>query len=251
MTFRDRFLTPKVARAVTSPSAIVATGAGAAVAILVGLGPIGAVVLGAAAWGVRVLAAVPPDHNRTDDIAPRTLSEPWRSSVEDVQGARRRFLDAVGTLEEGPLKERLTSVGERLASAEREAWRVARAGNLLTGGRKRIDTTRITSELQFTQNSPRTAHSDETIAAFQAQLQAAARLDATIADARDRLRLIEARTDEAVTSAVELSVSQADPDDVTALDDSVTGIVSDLEALRLAIEETDGPGTATGAGAGG
>jgi hypothetical protein len=59
MAFRDRFLTPRVARAITSPSAIVATGAGAAAGILVGLGPVGAVALGAAALGARVLAAVP------------------------------------------------------------------------------------------------------------------------------------------------------------------------------------------------
>jgi hypothetical protein len=249
MTFRDRFLTPKVAHAVTSPSAIVATGAGAAVAILVGLGPIGAVVLGAAAWGARVLAAVPRDPAKADPVNPHRLSEPWRGSVEAVQRATRRFDDAVATVEPGPLRDRLTSVGERLATAEKEAWRIAQAGQVLTGGRKRIDTTRITSELQFTQNSPQTAHSAETVEAFRAQLAAAARLDATIADTRDRLRLLEARTDEAVTSAVELSVSQADPDDVTALDDDVSHIVGDLEALRLAIEETDGaaggPGPAT------
>jgi len=239
MTFRDRFLTPKVARAVTSPSAILATGGGAAVAILIGLGPIGAVVLGAAAYGARVLAAVPRDRSRSDPVNPHALSEPWRSSMKNVQGARSRFTDAVDTLEPGPLKDRLTSVGERLANAEQEAWRIAKAGNVLTGGRKRIDTTRITSELQFTRNSPQSAHSAETIQAFESQLAAAARLDATMADARDRLRLIEARTDEAVTSAVELSVSQADPDDVTALDDDVNRIVGDLEALRLAIEETD------------
>ena len=81
------------------------------------------------------------------------------------------------------------------------------------------------------------------IAAMQAQLASAERIDRTIADAYDRLRLLDARTDEAVARAVELSVSQADPDAVSDLDSDVSVIVGDLEALRQAIEETDGTAT--------
>ena len=75
-SFRDRFLTPKVANAMTSPSAIVAVGAGAAVAIAVGLGPIGAVAIGAGAWAARVLAAVPRNPT-VATVNPRQLQEPW------------------------------------------------------------------------------------------------------------------------------------------------------------------------------
>ena len=46
MSFRDRLYTTRVAKAMMSPSAIVVTGAGAALGILVGAGPIGAVLLG-------------------------------------------------------------------------------------------------------------------------------------------------------------------------------------------------------------
>ena len=45
MSFRDRFFTPKVARATTSPSAILAAGAGAAVGMLIlPVAPVGAVI---------------------------------------------------------------------------------------------------------------------------------------------------------------------------------------------------------------
>ncbi|HNH38025.1 MAG TPA: hypothetical protein PK912_06235, partial [Microthrixaceae bacterium] len=77
MSFRDRFFTPRVARATTSPSAILATGGGAAAGMLVG-GPIGALIGGLGAYAVRVLAAVPraPKHPGTDI---RGLVDPWRS----------------------------------------------------------------------------------------------------------------------------------------------------------------------------
>lgn len=240
MAFRDRFYTQGVARAITSPSAILATGAGAAAGILVGLGPIGAVALGAAAFGARVLAAVPRRRASEKPVGnPRGLTQPWRGAMEQVLDSRRRFDRATGTLEPGPLRDRLASVAERLDVAVHEAWRIAQAGDLLTSGRKQIDTTGITAELTAAQQAPGTPRSAEMIAAMQSQLESAARIDRTIADAYDRLRLLDARTDEAVARAVELSVSQADPDAVATLDSDVNQIVGDLEALRQAIEETD------------
>ena len=251
MSFRDRFYTPRVARAVTSPSAILATGAGAALGVLVGLGPIGAVALGAVAFGARVLAAVPrKDTSGVPPVAPRSLDQPWRGAVEQVQDARRRFDDAVSTLSEGPLRERLDGVAERLDSALQVAGRIGRAGHLWSRGRKRIDTTRIDAELRHARAQPATPRQAETIAAMEAQLASAARIDTTIADAYDRLQLLDARTDEAVARAVELSVSQSDPDAVGILAADVSNIVGDLEALRLAIEETDGTGGTTGASPG-
>lgn len=242
MSFRDRFFTPRVARATTSPSAIVATGGGAAAAILLGLGPIGAVLLGAAAWAVRVLAAVPRSkRSPSGDVRPRMLESPWREAVEQVQDSRRRFAQAVSMLEPGPLADRLTAVTERLDTAVQEAWRIARAGDLLSKGRRQIDTTRIGAELASARGAAPTARSADMVQALEAQMAAAARLDATIAETHERLMLLDARTDEAVTRAVELSVSQADPDSVGALADDVSGIVGDLEALRQAIEETDRP----------
>lgn len=249
MSFRDRFYTPRVARAITSPSAIVATGAGAAAAILVGLGPVGAVLGGAAAWAVRVLAAVPrAPGSGAPPVAPRSLDQPWRGAVEQVQDARHRFDEAVRTLEPGPLRDRLDTVADRLDVAVQEAWRIARAGHVLSGGRRRIDTAAITAELDAARRAPDSPRRADTIAAMEAQLASAERIDRTMADAYDRLRLLDARTDEAVARAVEVSVSQADPDAVDRVDSDVSVIVDDLEALRLAIEETDEPGPGAVAG---
>lgn len=236
-SFRDRFLTPRVAHAITSPSAIALTGAGAAAAILIGLGPIGAVALGAGAYAARVLAAVPRAPKRPG-INPKELDEPWRGLVQQILEANRRFDRALQGVRSGPLRDRLGQLGERLETGVDEAWRIAQAGQQLGAGRRQIDTDQIRLELQQAQTSPRTERTDQTIAAIQAQLASADRLDATISDTYDRLRLLDARLDEMVTRTVELSVTQADTDDLGGLGDEVESIVDDMEALRQAVEET-------------
>jgi hypothetical protein len=72
--------------------------------------------------------------------------------------------------------------------------------------------------------------------ALEAQLQSAGRLEATAVDARDRLRLLDARFDELVARAVEVSVGSGD---TTLLGNDVDELVTELESLRVALEETN------------
>jgi hypothetical protein len=240
MSFRDRFFTPRVARATTSPSAILATGAGAAVGILA-FGPIGA-VLGVGAYAARVLAAVPRAPERPGaDL--RGLVEPWRSLMHGVIDARRRYDKAIASVQAGPLRDRLVEVGTRLDLAVDDAARIARAGNTLSEGRAQIDVVSVRAELDATRAGPRTERSDATEQAITAQLASAERLDRTIADTYDRLRLLDARLDETVTRTVELAVTQADAREVGGIGSEVDAIVSEMESLRLAVEETDGTGS--------
>ncbi len=69
-------------------------------------------------------------------------------------------------------------------------------------------------------------------------------MDAIVRDARDRLRLLDARLDEAAARAVELSVD-ANDEGMLGLSSDVDNVVSDMEALRQALEET---GTAPSGG---
>lgn len=236
-SFRDRFLTPKVAHAITSPSAILASGAGAAVGILAFGNPVGAVVLGVGAFAARVLAAVPRAPRRPG-VDLRQLTDPWRSTMSEILDAAQRFDRAVSSIRPGPLRDRVAELGERLGTAVDEAWKTAQAGQSLTAARSQIDGGRIVAELAATRSAPPTERSAQTIAAIEAQLAAAERMDRTIADAYDRLRLLDARIDETVTRTVELSVTQTDVESLDGLGDEVDSIVGDMEALRQAVEET-------------
>ena len=245
-SFRDRFFTPPVARAVTSPSGIVLAGVGASLGVLVGLPVVGWAALGALAYGARVIAAVPKGTAGVR-IDPFALNEPWRRFVSSAVSARRKFDSAVRAEKPGPLRDRLEEIGARLEDAVQECWRVACQGQALSDGRSQLDTKDAERELAEIERSRSGAEpapdSTEagTIAALRAQLASAARMDATIVDARDRLRLLDARMDESVARAVELSVRAGGVDELGGLGDDIEGIVGDMEALRQGLEEADRP----------
>ncbi len=240
-SFRDRFLTPQVAHAITSPSAILATGVGVAAGILIFANPVGAVAVGLGAFTARILAAVPRTPRRPG-VDLRRLGDPWRALMTEIIDADRRFRRAVAGIRPGPLRDRISELGERLGTAVDEAWRTAQAGQALTTARNQIDGGRIHAELAAARGAPSTERSGATIAAIEAQLAATQRMDRTIADAYDRLRLLDARIDETVTRTIELSVSQTDSDALSVLGDEVNSIVGDMEALRQAVEETHSAG---------
>jgi hypothetical protein len=81
-------------------------------------------------------------------------------------------------------------------------------------------------------------------------LQSTVRIDAARQRAADRLRVLSAQLNEAVASAVELSLDATDPRATSDLAGQVDSVVGDIEMLRQAMEETQGTPSA-GAGSGG
>ena len=233
----DHLRTPPIARALTSPWTWVLAAAGGAAGFLLG-GPLGAVALGALAAGGRIGVAglKRPARPRIDPFA---LGEPWKRLVQDAVQAQNRFADVVRAARSGPTRERLDDIGDRIAEGVEDAWAIGQAGGLLTDARRRIDVARLQRRIAETEAG------GETAAALQAQLDSAARLDATIADTRDRLQLTTARLDEAVVRAAEVAARAGDPAGLEALDSDVELLVEDLEALRQGLDEVDRPSPGT------
>ena len=246
LSFRDRFFTPPVARAMMSPSGILLAGAGASIAIVAGLGPLGALVLAGVAWAGRVGYAVPRQAG-DDRIDPFTLNEPWRRFVQSSLQSQSRFDQAVHNAERGPLRDRLAEIGGRVHDAVRESWRIARQGQVLADASGQIDTAgvqRQLAEVRANAGAPWAAGSslEKTAAALEAQLASANRLAAVTTEAQDRLRLPNARLDEMVARAIELSVDASQVDELGGLGSDVDSLVDEMEALRLAMDETDSLG---------
>ncbi len=238
-SFRDRFLTPPVARAITSPLGIVLFGVGAAASIVVGVPVIAAAGVGAAAWGGRVLAAVPRD-DRSARVDPKALAQPWRGYAEEAQAAKGRFDQVVASVRTGPLRDRLEALSGRLDDGVDESWRIARRGQELDGAIGRIDTASAQVQLAELQRGARGRRPSPSEAAtaqsLEAQLASARRLGDLRQRSVDRLRLLDARFDELLARTVEVSVGTGDTD---VLGNDVDGLVHELEALRIAMEETD------------
>ena len=252
LSLRDRFFTPPVARAVTSPSGILALGVGASIGILTGGGLIGAILLGLLGWAGRVGAAIPraPKDARID---PFTLGEPWRHFVTDALQARTRFQDSVDSAREGPMRDRLREIQSRVDTGVEEVWRIARRGHDLVDARRRVDPDTIRRDIAATEanaSQPWASGStlERTMESLKAQLATVERLERVIGDTDSRLRLLNARLDEAAARTIELSVQAHDVAELGGLGADVDQMVDEMEALRQAIEETGGGAAVAGIG---
>ncbi|MCU1399872.1 MAG: hypothetical protein JWN62_2981 [Acidimicrobiales bacterium] len=237
LSFRDRFYSPKVARAVLSPFSILLFGVVTAIGIVVGLPIVAAVGIGVIAYVGKVAFAIPrnPDANRIDPFA---LKDPWRSYVQSALTAKLRFDRTVATTSSGPLKDHLKQLASRLQDGIEESWRIASRGNDIDGALANLNTAQAEAELkqlQMQQQQAGSADVASTIESLQAQISSGTRMQQVSMSTRNRLRLLDARFDELVARAVEVSVGSGDSD---VLGNDVNDLVNDLEGLRLAIDDT-------------
>lgn len=245
-SFRDRFYTPTVARAIMAPFGIVLFGAATAGAVLVGAPLVLAAGVGVLAWGGNVARSVPRDPKPYSADAGK-LAEPWKTYVADAQDAKRRFDEVVATMTPGPLRDRLAELAHRLDDGVAESGRIAARGNALTAAAGRIDEVSAQAKLaQLTAQhagrnmSPTTA---ETMRSLEAQIATDRRIKSAAEQADARLRRLDAWLDELVARAVEVSLGTADE---PGLENEVDDLVTELEALRRALDETDRAAGATG-----
>jgi hypothetical protein len=252
----------KTAEAVMAPSAILLAGAGTAAAVLGGLPLLAALGVGAVAYGIKVAFGL-PRRKRAERIELASLPEPWRHAVREALDAQSRYRRAVATAAEGPLRDRLVEIGQRIEQGVHECYRIARRGAALEGGLSALDADQADKQLSAlvaslpddAQSALRAAHRAgkelapvaeqsgaetnqvQTIEALEAQIASAGRLSVVAQDARDRLSLLNARLDEAVARAVELSLRAEDVAELGGLGGDVEALVTEMESLRTALEE--------------
>ena len=87
--------------------------------------------------------------------------------------------------------------------------------------------------------APADSVASQVAASLDAQRAAADRLDGVQQDAQARLRLLDARMDEALVRAVELSAQSGPSAELGGLGADVDSLVTDMEALRQALEEAN------------
>jgi len=243
MGFRDRFYTPRTAKAILSWRLLL----GAAIAVVAGLAGapwVIAAIGGAAVYGGTVLAAM-PSTGRQPRIDPFTLSEPWRQLVQQSQRAGRKLRDTVADASDGPLRQRLSEVAADLERGLGEAWAIAKRGDQIDAAVNRLDPVALRSKLATLKQRAGDAPSPEAAAAIESvrqQLASADRLKAQSADTAERLRLSQTRLDELVARAAEVALGSAAPDTYAH---DVDDLVIQLEALHQAVQETNQPPPST------
>jgi hypothetical protein len=235
MGFRDRFFTPATAKALLSWRILLGAAVGVLAAVL-GLNPVAAVGVGVVVYVATVFMAMPKTPRSTID--PFAISEPWRHFVQGTQRARQSLRQAVNATSDGPLKARLTDIAGRLETAVEESWAIAKRGDEIDAAVNRIDPVRLRSRLATLTDTSAPEHGDvaQAVASIESQLASADRLKALSASTADRLRLTQARLDELVARAAEVSVGTSDTD---SYEHDVDNLVIELEGLRLAVAETN------------
>lgn len=203
--------------------------------------PWAAVPAALAGWAARVALAIPRGRRQVR-IDPFRVGEPWRQFVQSALKARTRAAQAVASSQDGPLRDRLADVAGRIDRAVDEVWSVAQRGHELVRARRDLGPGAVRRRAE------RAEPGSETAAALEAQLSSVERLDAVIERAESRLRLLEARLDEAAARTIELAVgADLDAGALGELGAGVDDLVIELEALRQALAETGGTG-GTGGG---
>ena len=247
---RDRLASRGGARALLSPIGLIG---GAVVGVLVAVAgaPVwAAAVAAAAAWALNAWRLL-PRAPRPERIDPFAVQEPWRRFVQEALQARNRFAAAVERAPSGPLRDRLTEIATRVDTGVDETWLIAKRGQALVRARRDVDLARVDRQLgELTAGStgapgPGDAPADRdpsvssVVASLEAQRAAATRIDAVIARTQSELRVLDARLDETVARAVELTARAGADAAVAGLGSDVDDLVTEMEALRLALDETD------------
>lgn len=229
MAFKDRFYTPKTARAILGWPILVGVAVAAATTLL-GWHPVLGIGFGLAVYASMVGVAMP--RTRTERIDPFTVQEPWRQFVQGAQRAAGRLQATIDDVDDGPIKTRMQGVREKLEHGLGETWEIAQRGHEIDQAVHRLDPTALRSKLDTLRQ---TADAEAAIASVEAQLASVERLKEQSTRTANRLRLAQTRLDELVARAAEISVGAGDTD---AYEHDVEDLVVELEGLRLAVEET-------------
>lgn len=235
MALRDRFFTPRVAKAILSPWRILLGVILIVVLAVLGLNPFLAVVVGIVAYALTVAVAVPRKRT-TLAIDPFAVSEPWRQHVQGALRARRRFEETLAATPAGPARDRLADIGSRLQRGVEECWHIASRGDEIDEAVTRLNLPSARSDFALLASRPRDAQTDATLASLQSQIDSGERLKARSAGIAQQLRLTEVRLSELATRASEVAVGASDQE---AYGHDVDDLITQLEGMRLALDETE------------
>jgi hypothetical protein len=235
MGVRDRFFTATTAKAILSWRILLGAAAGVLAGVL-GVPWFGAAAIAAVVYVGGVMLAMPKPA-RPPKMDPFALSEPWRQFVQGAQRSQRQLTATVQTARAGPLRDRLQGIADRLDLAIAESWQIARRGDEIDTAVRGLDPTRLRSRLETLRSRSASAPSDDlaaAVASVESQLASADRMKELSASTADRLRLTQARLDELVSRAAEVSIGAGDTKEFAH---DVDDLVLELEGLRLAVQE--------------
>lgn len=175
-----------------------------------------------------------PTEDPLAHVDPAAVSPRFARAVEDALAARRRFAEVGAGLPAGPVRDRLTALGARVDAGVAAVWQVTVRATQVERTLDALDPARVTEDHK---RAKRAGDDPELEAALARRFASVQRLLNALDDTEARLRLLDARLGAAVAAAAEVALGASGVDVAEAVAGEMDGVVGDLDALRLALDE--------------
>ena len=197
-------------------------------------------------YGLGFTAAVIIRHRHTERIDPFALNEPWRYYVRDALQARNRFRSTIEPLDDGAIADRLRGMGQQIDAGVEECWRIARRGQAIADARRTIKRDKVERQIEELAVAEAGADNDRRLESLQSQLASSDHLGDVLEDAERRLKILDTRLEHSVTRAIDVAARLGDDLALSTVEEDMTLLVDELESLREALDDTEGPTLGTG-----
>jgi hypothetical protein len=167
-------------------------------------------------------------------VDPSLVSPRYAPAVAAALDARRRFGTVLAGVRPGPSHDRLAASAARLDAGVVAVWAAADRATRVEATLAALDPERVTDEYKRAKRGGADPELEAVLAQRFASVQ---RLLNALDDTDGRLRLLDARLGAAVAAAAEVALGAAGGSDADALDAELDGVVGELDALRVALDE--------------
>jgi hypothetical protein len=254
---------PALVRAAVSPTAIASAAVGAGIGLLAQSIP-WAIALAVVGWTIRMIVALVVQRRRERaaiphpaQLDPWSVPEPWRALVQQASATQTRFDQVAGDWPDGPMRDRVLSLRPTFYKEFAAVGAIAAHGAAVSGWTGASATLgggptaqSLAQELERTQAQRMSlgdraqsrveelSRREEAIAAQLRAVHAALQASDSV---HDRLRVVVARLDEAVTHLLTLSIEAGDGGGLDQVSTVLTSLDDELQALQAGVAETRTP----------
>jgi hypothetical protein len=162
-------------------------------------------------------------------VDPALAPPRYAAAVADAVAIRARWQAVVAGLRDGPTKDRMAELGERVDAGVLAVWdtvvRAAEVERVADG----LEADRVTADYKAAKRDPAT--DPALVEALRARFESTQRLLNATDGVGDQLRLLDARLGAAVARGAEVALV-ASPDTTASLGAELDGVVGELGALR-------------------
>jgi hypothetical protein len=168
----------------------------------------------------------------TDPLAhvqPAAVPPRYGPAVADALATRRRWHDVVDSLRDGPTKQRMAEIGERVDAGVLAVWETANRAADVERVAHGLEAEKVTADYKAAKRDP--GADPALLDALRIRFESTQRLLNATDGLDEQLRLIDARLGAAVARAAEVALV-ASPDAADALGAELDAVVGELGALR-------------------